>query len=85
MSDQQQRLQERDPADVIDSLSRRLEKRFQSEGRLRDLLEVAWGIIANAGGGNWQATQTAEWIGAAETWRDAYHDELGDWTAPHAE
>lgn len=34
-----------------------------------ELLEAAWGIIANAGQGNW-ATQGDEWIGAAERWRD---------------
>ena len=32
-------------------------------------LDLAWGIIANAGGGDW-ATQTAEWKDAAERWRD---------------
>lgn len=30
----------------------------------------AWGLIANAGGGNWQATQGDAWIEAAERWRD---------------
>lgn len=34
-----------------------------------DLLEAAWGIIANAS--NW-AGDTPEWIPAAEKWRDEY-------------
>lgn len=37
-----------------------------------DLLERAWGLIANAGGGNWE-TQDPEWIKAAKWWRDQYH------------
>ena len=38
---------------------------------LDDLLATAWAVIANAGGGNWD-TQTSEWKGAAERWRDRY-------------
>jgi hypothetical protein len=34
-----------------------------------DELEAAWGIIANAGGGDW-TTQSAEWRDAATRWRD---------------
>lgn len=37
-----------------------------------DLLGDAWGVIANAGGGNW-LLESKEWQGAAERWRDAYH------------
>lgn len=44
----------------------------------RDLLELAWGIIANAGQGDWKGTQTEEWVGAAERWRDEYHETLND-------
>lgn len=40
--------------------------------REHDLLESAWGIIANAGGGDWD-TQTPEWKAAAIRWRDRYH------------
>lgn len=36
-----------------------------------DMLELAWGIIANAHGGNWDAA-SIEWRGAAEKWRDRY-------------
>lgn len=35
----------------------------------QDMLEQAWGIIANAGGGNWD-NETPEWRRAAERWRD---------------
>lgn len=41
----------------------------------KDLLELAWGIIANAGGGDWD-TQTSEWKDAAIRWRDRYHETL---------
>lgn len=34
-------------------------------------VEEAWGIIANAGDGNWEI-QTPEWQAAAEQWRDRY-------------
>jgi hypothetical protein len=37
----------------------------------RDLLELAWGIIANAGGGDW-STQTQEWQDAAVRWRERW-------------
>jgi hypothetical protein len=37
-----------------------------------DLIEAAWGIIANAGGGNWKL-ETPEWQEAAARWREAYH------------
>ena len=39
------------------------------------MLESAWGIIANAGGGNWES-QTPEWQEAAKKWREAYHRTL---------
>jgi len=42
---------------------------------LMDLAETAWGIIANAGEGNWD-TQTADWREAAARWRSRYHDLL---------
>ena len=38
------------------------------------LLETAWGIIANAHGGDWDAASEASgWRAAAERWRDEYH------------
>lgn len=36
------------------------------------LLEIAWGVIANAGGGDW-TRETKEWQDAAARWRDDYH------------
>jgi len=38
-----------------------------------ELLELAWGIIANAYGGDW-GTASDVWRGAAERWRDRYFD-----------
>lgn len=40
-----------------------------------DLLETAWGIIANAYGGDW-GKATPEWKAAAVRWRDKYHETL---------
>lgn len=37
-----------------------------------ELLDLAWGVIANAGGGNWE-TEKKEWQEAAVIWRDRYH------------
>jgi hypothetical protein len=36
---------------------------------LKDGMNFAWGVIANASGGNWDE-QTPEWKKAAELWRD---------------
>ncbi len=49
-------------------------------GLLRDtpspeLLEAAWGVIANAHGGDWGQASPA-WRDAAERWRDQYHKTL---------
>jgi hypothetical protein len=52
---------------------------------LLEALETAWGIIANAGGGNWH-TQTTEWQEAAERWRDEqYHPILDALPKPQQE
>lgn len=37
-----------------------------------DLLEEAWGIIANSHGGDWDTAQNKDWKPAAERWRDRY-------------
>jgi hypothetical protein len=39
------------------------------------MLEAAWGIIANAWGGDWLKA-SPEWREAAIRWRDAYHRHL---------
>jgi hypothetical protein len=44
-------------------------------GGVRSLLDEAWGIIANAGGGIWDG-QDEDWVAAACTWRDRYHRTL---------
>jgi len=36
-----------------------------------DLIEEAWGIIANAGGGNWKK-ETQTWQKTAARWRTKY-------------
>ena len=40
--------------------------------KLGNILEAAWGVIANAGGGNWEI-ETKDWQEAAARWRDNYH------------
>jgi hypothetical protein len=40
-----------------------------------DLLELAWAIIANAGGGDWDK-ESEEWRNAAAKWRDRYFNSL---------
>jgi hypothetical protein len=43
--------------------------------KAQDHLELAWGVIANAGHrqGGWE-TQDKEWVEAAERWRDTWHE-----------
>lgn len=45
-----------------------------------DLVEAAWGLIANAGGtqGNWETCEAEGWEEAASRWRDRYHEYLRD-------
>lgn len=45
------------------------------QAKLRDAIEAAWGIIANASGGNWNL-QRDDWIEAAVRWRDKWLPEL---------
>ena len=40
-----------------------------------DLLEYAWTIICNAGGGDW-TKESIEWQGAAARFREQYHPPL---------
>ena len=42
---------------------------------LLDHLETAWGVIANANGGDW-GTLAQDWRKAAERWRDRWHEIL---------
>jgi hypothetical protein len=41
----------------------------------QDAIEAAWGIIANAGGGDW-TKETPEWQEAAARWRDTVLPDL---------
>lgn len=49
----------------------RREKSAAVEKAWADVVEDAWGIIANVSGGNWNL-QSAEWMAAAKRWRDAH-------------
>jgi hypothetical protein len=42
---------------------------------LLEQCEVAWGVIANVNGGDWKPTPD-DWRGAAEKWRDRWHEIL---------
>lgn len=56
--------------DVVlgDAFARRLVKEMKP---MEDAIEMAWGIIANACGGDWDYTGNhKDWKGAAEKWRD---------------
>jgi len=55
-----------------DILSYELESPAEATSQ-NDLLEAAWGLIANAGNGDW-SKETSEWREAANRWRDEYHE-----------
>lgn len=42
-----------------------------------DLIDWAWTIIANAGGGDW-LRESNDWQKAAAGWREAYHKHLAE-------
>jgi len=44
--------------------------------RLLSLAESAWGVIANAHGGDWDRAKNPDWKPAAERWRDEWHKAL---------
>jgi hypothetical protein len=46
-----------------------------------ELIMAAWGIIANAGGGDW-TTESHEWQRAAENWRSQFHAWLDNHPLP---
>lgn len=59
---------------IIDELviDLELQELPDSEDKINDdLTEEAWGIIANAYGGDWELA-SSEWKTAAERWRDQY-------------
>ena len=47
----------------------------EREQVLLDMAEMAWGIIANAGEGDW-TRESHDWQKAAARWRDNYHEFL---------
>jgi len=42
---------------------------------LKNLAEIAWTIIANAGGGDW-SRESDQWQASAKAWRDEWHKTL---------
>lgn len=44
---------------------------LETPNPLGDAVKAAWGLIANASGGDW-SKQSPEWVQAAERWRDKY-------------
>lgn len=65
-------------AATVDANMALVDARAESAYRL-DQLESAWGVIANANGGQWDRPTgagskfDAGWVEAAECWRDHYH------------
>lgn len=55
--------------------TRRASDLAQQLAEERLLSELAWGLIANAGEGNWER-ESDEWRKAAEHWREKYHASL---------
>ena len=55
-----------------------MKKRGCKTKELLDLLESAWIIIANNGGGDWTKESADGWQDAATKWRDKYHAVIGD-------
>lgn len=54
-----------------DEILRQRNKYFGLAGWAGNLLEAAWGIIANVSGGDWKK-QDDGWQAAAASWRDTY-------------
>jgi len=66
-------------SDVVmdDVLAQVIAEKFNN---LVDSIELAWGIIANSYGGDWDLA-SPEWKRAAENWRDnKWHKLLNDYT-----
>ena len=61
--------------DQLEAAHNRVKCAEQDAARLLHLAEAAWGVIANAGNGDW-TRETEEWRAAAATWREMYHEQL---------
>ncbi len=48
----------------------------------RHRLETAWGLMANAAGGNWNGKMTVNWVWSVQEWRDEYFASHGPAPAP---
>lgn len=59
------------------------EWRVSRAAKAMDAIEAAWGIIANAGGGNWE-NESPEWSNSAAQWRDKYMPDLSTTKAVQA-
>jgi hypothetical protein len=46
-----------------------------------DAVELAWGLIANAGEGNWEK-ENSDWVKAARRWRDEQLNPIMDGRIP---
>ena len=56
---------------TVEFLAGRVKELEAEVVRLREGMELAWGIIANASGGNWDE-EGSQWKAAAERWRDEH-------------
>lgn len=57
------------PQSLLAELRARAEQAEAGAAAMREALDLAWGLIANANGGDWTLA-TPEWRAAAERWRD---------------
>ncbi len=72
--------------ELLDENAEQQDRAARTPEQMMDLLEAAWGVIANAGG--WRATDVEAspgWLPAAEQWRDRYLDTLHVWCGTKAE
>jgi hypothetical protein len=56
-------------------LTKLVNERLDELQQLREQLEIAWGVIANAGDGDWDK-ESRRWQDAAIKWRDSYFSSL---------
>ena len=61
--------------DALPQVAGLLQAVSEERDEMLDHLEMAWVLIANANGGNWDLA-TDEWRTAAEKWRNRYHEFL---------
>jgi uncharacterized small protein (DUF1192 family) len=57
---------------ALDKANDRIAALEAERDRLDDGIEIAFGIIANAGGGDW-TQESVQWQEAAARWRDAFY------------